>query len=315
MGYTMSFDASLKLQRGAVRGYLYHTGRDVMERQGVHGRHSNPNIDSTRTLDNLTWVRSEDDKMMKECTDREEIMAALDRRLAAVQRPLRKDAVVLRPLILQLDPEYYREHGKDRDASVKMLRWAQGVFGTENIIAASLHEDEDGPHMHVLFCPVTDDGRLSQKEWFRSPKSLGILHDDLRKYMTDAGYDIEMKRKKPGKYARRMKEGEYRDWKELEAAQKSLEARESALAEQEARMQGEVERRVREATEARERALDEREAQIDATVEKRVKVASAAREAELDEREAKLARREKAVGAAENRTSSGRALPNIDFQR
>ena len=34
-------------------------------------------------------------------------------------------------------------------------------IGKEHVISAVVHMDETTPHMHLCFCPITEDGRLS----------------------------------------------------------------------------------------------------------------------------------------------------------
>lgn len=257
MGYTLSFEASVKVQRGRVVGLLRHNGRDVDREQGREVQHANWDIDAARTPDNETLV-ADGSGGFRLCADLREIRAALDRRLADVKKPLRKDAVVLRPLVLQLDPEWYAVH-QDEDERVQaaedMFEWARNTFGSENLLYAALHNDERSPHLHIGFCPVTDDGRLSQKDWFPDPKSLRKMHKDFREYMTGKGYEIEMENRKPGKYAKRMSEREYKDFRELE---KEREWVETQKAELEARSKAQDER---------EAALNERERAVEALEE------------------------------------------------
>ena len=40
------------------------------------------------------------------------------------------------------------------------------MFGKENIVRFTLHMDERTPHIHCVFVPITEDGRLSAKEIF-----------------------------------------------------------------------------------------------------------------------------------------------------
>ena len=103
MGYTLSFMASVKVQRGGVAGLLHHDARDVDREQGREVRHSNQDIDPARTATNETIVADGQGGWMP-CSSIDQIEAAIDARLANVTKPLRKDAVVLRPLVLQLDP-------------------------------------------------------------------------------------------------------------------------------------------------------------------------------------------------------------------
>ena len=132
----------------------------------------------------------------------------------------------MRSLILQLDPEWYEEHEQEDERKYSydcMITWVCETFGKENIISFSVHEDETNPHIHVSFCPVTQDGRLSQKD-FIDKKMLKNQHKSLREYMTEKGFDIEMRNKKPGKYAKRMSVDEYKDYAELQSEHEILDS-------------------------------------------------------------------------------------------
>lgn len=291
MGYTMSFEASVKVQRGQVAGLLRHNGRDVDREQGREVRHGNQDIDAARTPDNVTLV-SDGQGGFKPCEDLREVEAALDARLQAVKKPLRKDAVVLRPLILQLDPDWYAAHQSDQEreaAADDMVAWAADTFGPENLVYISLHNDENAPHLHIGFCPVTEDGRLSQKDWFSSPAQLRKMHQDLRQHMTAAGYDIDLENRKPGKYAKRMSVQEYKDFRELQTEARKIDVQQGQLsrwAEQLHEQQAEQQQREKDLRE-RERQMQQREQEAQQ------------REQEVQERETALEGRRRLIEARE----------------
>jgi uncharacterized protein YhaN len=205
MAYTLTFDASHKVKRGGshVKGFLRHVARDADERNGIRHTHSNPNLDGSRTSLNQTIVRGASGDW-EPATSSEQIEERLEERLKAVKGNLRKDAVVLRPFIVQLDPEWFDEHCPDwrtegltdeaEELQTAMLDWCVATFGEDNVLAASIHLDEVSPQVHVIFTPVTEDGRLSQKDWFRGPKQLREMHDDFREHMAAEGYDVSFGR-------------------------------------------------------------------------------------------------------------------------
>lgn len=279
MSYTVSFDASIKCKKNDLKGLLNHIERGSIDKKI---NHKNPNINNNLTENNLNFYFNKNEDDFSECTDISQIENALTDRLKTVKKPLRKDAVIVRPLILQLDPEYYRDYeDEDNNSITTMIEWAWNTFGKENIIGGSVHLDEASPHLHLLFTPVTNDGRLSQKDWFKSPKELTEMHNSLREYMSNAGYDIEMNRKKTSKQVKRLTETEYRDYKELEekalnvkndsymlerkskrlnkkeaslnARESDLKAREEALASQLTELQAIQEKAVRMQSDASER--------------------------------------------------------------
>lgn len=279
MAYTLSFDASVKVQRGAVAGLLHHVGRDVDRQQGREVRHANQDIDASRTAGNMTMV-ADGNGNWRACRSLDEIGAALDACLADVGKPLRKDAVVLRPLVLQLDPEWYAAHqGEDEQqaAAWAMMDWASDTFGASNLVYIARHGDEASPHLHIGFCPVTDDGRLSQKDWFSSPAALRAMHKDFREYMAGRGYDIDMANRKPGKHAKRLGVQEYKDFRELERQRAELEAAEARI-------------RAQEAAAAADRAQADRELQETRRARQEAQEAAAAAKADRDALDAARAR-------------------------
>lgn len=256
MSYTMSFDASLKVKGSDVGGYLMHAARELDEQPR---NHANPNIDTARSVENVTLVYDSATGGYKRCTDRGQIRDALKERLEHVEKPLRKDAVVMRGLILQMDPKWYEDHadeqGRDGPA-LAALAWAEKVFGQKNLVMAALHKDEGGDHLHLGFVPVTEDGRLSQKDWFKSPAELRAMHDDLRQHMRAEGYDVELGRKKGTKHAKRLTEAEYRDHKAHEA---ELEQRAQDVAKREANVRAQELAAARKAQEAAQKLQEAQE--------------------------------------------------------
>lgn len=281
MSYTLSFDASQKVTREKVKGLLHHVCRDVDKANGVETRHSNKDIDGARTADNITFV-PDGNGDLKLADSVDEVSGIIDAMLDGVKKPLRKDAVVLRPLVMQLDPEWYKVHtgAEERMGVVACLnRWIFDTFGKSRIAYIDVHNDETNPHIHYGFVPVTDDGRLAQKDWFTGPSALREMHQDAREYMASRGYDIEMGRKKPGKYAKRMSVDEYKDYAEL--------------------------RKQAEQQEQQRKALDQQRQEQDAA---RIRLQE--QRAELDEREAALDEREKALDEwAAKLTEAGKQAP------
>lgn len=66
----------------------------------------------------------------------------------------------------------------------KNLEFAKKQWGAENIVRFVLHRDEKTPHIHCVFVPVTENGRLSAREIIGNKKKLESLQD---------AYAIEMK--------------------------------------------------------------------------------------------------------------------------
>ena len=256
MSYTVSFDASIKIKKTEIKGILNHIERGAIDKKM---NHKNPNINNQETEKNMNFYFDKNEDDFLECTDIAQIENALMERLKEVKKPLRKDAVIVRPLILQLDPKFYNDCDEDKDSIATMIEWACETFGKENIVGGSLHLDEAAPHLHLLFTPVTSDGRLSQKDWFKSPTELAQMHNSLRTYMSNAGYDIEMKRKKTKKQVKRLTETEYRDYKELEEEALNIKYNNNILKGKSKRLS-----KLQASLNDREKDLDDRESDLNA---------------------------------------------------
>ena len=162
-------------------------------------------------------------------------------------------------------------------AAWAMMDWASDTFGASNLVYIARHGDEASPHLHIGFCPVTDDGRLSQKDWFSSPAALRAMHKDFREYMAGRGYDIDMANRKPGKHAKRLGVQEYKDFRELERQRAELEAAEARI-------------RAQEAAAAADRAQADRELQETRRARQEAQEAAAAAKADRDALDAARAR-------------------------
>lgn len=225
MANTLSFDASMKVTRSNYRGLGNHMFRDVLSEELEH---SNEMINSELTENNQTLYYNQTTGKFEVCTDIEQIYNSLETRLATVTKPLRKDAVVVRSMILQLDSDFYEDATEDEKNKSydDMLEWACKRFREKNLIGISVHEDESNPHIHLWFTPVTEDGRLSQKDWFKNPKEMRSMHEEFRQHMTDRGYDISMERQPKRKH---MTETEYKTFMEAKEKVEELQSWEKEL--------------------------------------------------------------------------------------
>lgn len=288
MSYTVSFDASIKVKAGDMTGWLLHAARDIDARRGIEHDHNNPDIDADLTPDNVTWVYDADTGKYARCNDMMRARTAINRRLEDVTKPLRKDAVLGRGIILQMSPDWYAGHTDEeaRACEKTMRAWLIGHYGARNIPVMALHQDEGSRGIHALLVPVTADGRLSQKDFFPNPADLSKTHQEFRQYMKEHGYDVEQQNIKETKYVKRLSEKDYKQLKkdqneakrlkqqytrandhvkelaqQLQAREKTLDDREDTIKRRESRVhrREQEEEAHRKAQEAREEILQRRE--------------------------------------------------------
>lgn len=233
VSYTATFDASHKVKASGGHGtnFQRHIARDVDQAAGFEFQQRNVNIDPSRTAMNITRVNDGQGGWREpvvtqdaEGNDRPpsaELGDYLDERLATVDKKIKADAVAMRPMILQLDPKWFDEHNPDwrenglNDEAQRhvdaQLEWVETEFSPDrrkltdreasnaNLVGYSIHLDETSPQMQVLFTPVTDDGRLSQKDFFKGPSDLQRQHKQHREALAASGYEVEFKVSKRSK--------------------------------------------------------------------------------------------------------------------
>ena len=95
------------------------------------------------------------------------------------EKAIRKDAVVATEFLFTSDKDFFDKLTKEETSSFfeKSLEFLKNEFGEQNIISATVHLDETTPHLHSLIVPITDDGRLSMKNFLDGKKDLCKFQD------------------------------------------------------------------------------------------------------------------------------------------
>lgn len=194
-----------KVKADATTAMIRHWARDVDAENGIYRPHSNEGIDPSRSLNNMTYFPTDgprDEWTTPEST--EEIEQRLQDRLATVTGRKRRDAVVMRGIVLGLSPEWVAEHTPnwktdptDREKFMDTLQPVVDIVikkagGAKNVVLVTGHFDEVVPQIQIGVTPVTEDGRLRQNDFelFKSPSHLGGLHKKIRKELKETGVDV-----------------------------------------------------------------------------------------------------------------------------
>jgi hypothetical protein len=211
--WTVTYDASPEAKVKAAGSHAVardrHLGRGPDLAAGFAFGHRNVNIDPGRSNMNITFVNDGQGGFRVPVTTKDpkghdsppsaEFADYRSNRLAQVKKPLRKDAVLMRGTMLQLDPRWFDAHCPDwritglNDLAQRFvhtqLEWACQEFGQRNIVGGSIDLDETSPHLQLAIVPVTDDGRLSQKDFFRGPSHFKKQRKELCDALEKAGYE------------------------------------------------------------------------------------------------------------------------------
>ena len=105
----------------------------------------------------------------------------------------RKDSVKLVETLITASPEFMNKlsKGEQREYFERAVKFMKDEIGEDRIISAVVHMDEATPHMHLVFCPINKDGKLSAKSILGNQKSLSEWQTRYYNYMHERWNELE----------------------------------------------------------------------------------------------------------------------------
>ena len=179
-----------KMTKGNVQGLENHTFRKTND---VYKNHGNEKIHREMTKYNIDYLK--DNKSLAD-----QIEEQIEMRFKG-KRGMNKKSVVAREIIIQPSGNHF--DGLDINQKLEIMErftndslgWMSNEFGEDNILGYSVHMDEVNPHVHIPVIPMTEDGRVSQKDFFKGPGHLRMQHKGYREHMNSLGWDFENENK------------------------------------------------------------------------------------------------------------------------
>lgn len=122
--------------------------------QHAYRERETPNADPQKTPSNEHWIAQNTNE-------------AIGKVRALLPEKRRKDAVLAVEYVMTASPEWWSTASEDDQAKFFDLahKWLSDKYGSDRIVTASIHRDETTPHMTAFVVPLTQDGRLSAKEF------------------------------------------------------------------------------------------------------------------------------------------------------
>src|SRR5699024_7295465 len=113
-------------------------------------------------------------------------------------RKTRKDAVLVNELLVTSDRDFFErlDPGEQKRFFEESYKLFSERYGKQNIAYATVHNDEQTPHMHLGVVPMRD-GKLQGKNVFNRQELLW-LQDKFPEHMKKQGF--ELKRGERGSY-------------------------------------------------------------------------------------------------------------------
>jgi len=154
---------------------------------GALGKHNErtrdtPNADAERLQENVRLAGSGD-----WCADAQ-------RRLDAAPR-IRSNAVLALEHVMTASRDFYHQGTPDEHAArledwtARSMAWLRDRYGSENVVAAVLHKDEQTPHIQALVVPLHEDKGLNAKHWIDGRAKLAAMQDSYARAMESLGLE------------------------------------------------------------------------------------------------------------------------------
>lgn len=146
--------------------------------QHCYRERETPNADQERTPDN--------EHLAARSTD--EAMGRL-RELLPEKR--RKDAVLAVEYVMTASPEWWKTASSDQQQAffTRSVEWLADKYGADRIITATVHRDETSPHLSAFVVPLTQDGRLSAKEFIGNRTKMSQDQTSYAERVADLGLE------------------------------------------------------------------------------------------------------------------------------
>lgn len=168
-----------KINHAALSGVQSHNRRE-------HESKTNKDIDYSRSGENFE---------LENISNGMTYNRAFKNRLEEVgyTRKLRNDVVGCGSFVISASAEFFE--GKS-NVEIKQYfedasEFVKGKYGAENVLYASVHLDENTPHMHMGIVPITENGKLSAKEVFSKQNGFDMLQTEFNAFLNARGYDLE----------------------------------------------------------------------------------------------------------------------------
>ena len=144
---------------------------------------SNPDIDIQRSNLNYHLVAPPKYTYKKE----------INRMVREAGCKVRRDSVMMVETLITASPEFMNSlpPAEQKAYFMMALDFLAERVGRQNILSAVVHMDEKTPHMHLSFCPITSEGKLSAKAFLGNQKSLSEWQTAYHERMSARWNELE----------------------------------------------------------------------------------------------------------------------------
>ena len=116
---------------------------------------------------------------------------AMGKLRALLPEKRRKDAVLAVEYVMTASPEWFATATPEQEKALfqRSLQWLADKYGADRIVTASIHRDEATPHLSAFVVPLTQDKRLSAKEFIGSRDKMRADQSTYAACVADLGLE------------------------------------------------------------------------------------------------------------------------------
>ncbi|MCP1652792.1 MULTISPECIES: MobV family relaxase [Gammaproteobacteria] len=146
--------------------------------QHCYRERETPNAEANRTPDNEHRAARSTDE-------------AMGRLRELLPEKRRKDAVLAVEYVMTASPEWWGTATPQQQAAFfdQAQQWLADKYGADRLITASIHRDEATPHLSAFVVPLTQDGRLSAKEFIGDRRKMQQDQTTFAEAVRDLGLE------------------------------------------------------------------------------------------------------------------------------
>ena len=157
---------------------LANMGSVAASMQHCYRERETHNADQERTPDNQHLGAKSTDE-------------AMGKLRALLPEKRRKDAVLAVEYVMTTSPEWFDKATPEQEKAFfqRSLQWLADKYGADRIVTASIHRDEATPHLSAFVVPLTQDKRLSAKEFIGSRDKMRADQTSYASCVADLGLE------------------------------------------------------------------------------------------------------------------------------
>jgi hypothetical protein len=157
---------------------LANMGSVAASMQHCYRERETHNADQERTPDNQHLGAKSTDE-------------AMGKLRALLPEKRRKDAVLAVEYVMTASPEWFEKATPEQEKVLfqRSLQWLADKYGADRIVTASIHRDEATPHLSAFVVPLTQDKRLSAKEFIGSRDKMRADQSSYAGCVADLGLE------------------------------------------------------------------------------------------------------------------------------